>query len=161
MLDSKIVIPPPMRWDCMARWMMIREHIWPLDKKCLLDIGCSNGYFSAQFLADGGKLAIGVESNPEIRRESMQIDSPRFKVYESIDEISGEYDVCLFLDLQYHEKIDYLEFCKSHAKVSFISASGDAKRNNERLKQDLQSIFNKVSEVGNTPYAGRMIYKCE
>lgn len=146
------------RPDCMERWRQMSGVMGDLHGKTLVDIGCFNGYFCEKFLEHGGEKAVGVEIDIERVKECSSIPHTGFSVVPALPE--GKFDFCFFLDLQYHERIDLLQWCKDHAKVSFISPSGSGGRMNPRLRADLLQIFKTVTQVGVTSWADRMIYKC-
>lgn len=126
--------------------------------KTLIDVGCANGFFAQSFIMAGGKSAVGVDTDPNWRK-----DCPKdITVYESIADVTGHYDYCLFLDLYYDSAVnsEYLQWCKERADVCFISPSGDGRKNNARLYNDLVNVFVSVKPLELTHYAHRMIYKC-
>lgn len=149
------------RPDCAQRWREIKKFMGDISGKSLVDIGCCNGFFCEQFLLDGGKSADGIDTDSGRRAEAGAIQHKGMRVLDSLEKAEDNYDFCLFLDLQYHDGIDYLQWCKEHAKISFISTSGDGELNNQRLRNDLIQIFKTVEQVAQTQYANRMIYKCE
>ena len=48
-------------WRCDLKWNRLKKHIQPLKDKIVLDVGCSNGYFTFKIAMDGAKLALGIE----------------------------------------------------------------------------------------------------
>ena len=150
------------RPDNIQRWEIIRDYIAPLSGKTLVDVGCHNGWFCQQFLCDGGSRAVGIEIDEALINKCVELGLENFSVKRSKEEVDDVFDCVLFLNLQYHNNIDYLEWCKNHGKVCFISAAGnrgEANANNERIKGDLMKWFKNVTPVI-PDYAGRIIYKC-
>lgn len=149
------------RQDCDERYVAIKEHMGDVKGKTMLDIGCANGYFCSRFLEDGGAKAVGVDTDPTCVRECAQLELTNFEVFRHILEVRDNFDFCLFLDLQFHENLDYIDFCRAHGKTCFISPSGDGARTNDRLRAVLDKAFKSVVPVIMTTYANRMTYKCE
>jgi len=124
----------------------------------MVDIGCHNGYFMDKFLREGGAEALGVEPNEELRQFVQQCG---MKVAADISQVQGKFDFCLYLDLHYHDGIDYLDWCLEHAKTVFIAPSGDGNATSVRLFNELSEKVGRFSAVLRTPYANRMIFKCQ
>lgn len=151
------------RPDCLTRWKTIHTSMGDLSGKSMVDIGCANGFFCEMFLKNGGNLSHGVEVNGELREESKNIPYDGYSVYENIKELDGVYDFALFLDLYFDSSVneEYLHWLRQHAKISFIAPSGDGRKNNQRLYDELIKIGYMVTPLEQTEYAHRMIYRCE
>ncbi|MGI9229401.1 MAG: tRNA 5-methoxyuridine(34)/uridine 5-oxyacetic acid(34) synthase CmoB [Gammaproteobacteria bacterium] len=48
-------------WRSDLKWARLQDRITPLDGRCVLDVGCGNGYFSWRMLGAGADLVIGLE----------------------------------------------------------------------------------------------------
>jgi tRNA (mo5U34)-methyltransferase len=48
-------------WRSDMKWDRIQPYITPLDSRCVLDIGCGNGYHLWRMLGAGARCAIGVD----------------------------------------------------------------------------------------------------
>jgi tRNA (mo5U34)-methyltransferase len=48
-------------WRSDVKWDRVLPHIAPLDDRCVLDIGCGNGYYLWRMLGAGARCAIGVD----------------------------------------------------------------------------------------------------
>lgn len=48
-------------WHSDYKWNRLKDHIAPLNDRCVLDVGCGNGYHLWRMLGAGAKLAIGVD----------------------------------------------------------------------------------------------------
>lgn len=136
----------PLRSDCAERYEAMREII-PFSGKSLIDIGCSNGYFMDRFREDGGLYAIGVDPDEQYKR----VD-----IVRSINDVSGPFDICFYLDLHYHNEIDYFPWIRENVIDLFVAPSGCG--NNKRLEMDLIGLFGNFTYVVNTAYANRNIY---
>lgn len=145
------------RPDCLDRWKTISDSLGDITGKSIIDIGCANAFFAEKFLENGGRSAIGVDIDANQRKEC----SPLVTVFSSIKDITGHFDYCLYLDLHYSFPENYIPWCKEHSDVLFIAPSGDGRKNNARMKEELASYFSTVVELGSTEYAHRMIFKCQ
>ena len=150
--------------DNIERFQLFKKYSDGFKGKTLLDIGCHNGWFCQHFILNGGISAVGVEPNETLFAECMSLEMKNFEVVHDISEVGDRmFDVVFFLDVQYHKDIDYLEFCKNHGKLCFISAAGnpdEAPINNERIRQDLKKVFTVSDSLGTTEYVGRRYYRC-
>jgi hypothetical protein len=137
----------PYRSDCEERYEAIKT-AYDFKDKSVIDIGCANGYFLLRFLEDGAKSLCGIEPDEQYAEEF---------ILRNISKTNDHYDVCLYLDLHYHNSIDYLSWIKSHCDVAFIAPSGVG--NNKKLEEDLIKEFGNFEFIINTAYANRNIYK--
>ncbi len=48
-------------WRSDMKWDRLKEHIFPLKDRLVLDVGCSNGYHCWRMAGEGAKLAIGID----------------------------------------------------------------------------------------------------
>lgn len=145
----KVIVPPEYRTDCKERFDAIRRS-YDFTGKTVIDIGCANGYFLARCLEEGAKDVVGVEPDeqykqPFIVRDIKQVNTSR------------KWDVCFYLDLHYHNGIDYFPWIKKNVKLLFVAASGSG--NNSRLQDDLMREFSNHEFVINTAYANRNTYR--
>ena len=51
-------------WRSDWKWDRLRDHIQPLDGRCVLDVGCGNGYHCWRMYAAGAKQVIGIDPTP-------------------------------------------------------------------------------------------------
>jgi len=159
-VSEDILIPFAHREDCQHRFNEMRKTMGDLNGKTLIDIGCDKGYFMARFLKDGGKSAIGVEPLQE------HLDSFKESGLNAVPDINqvstdNKFDFCFYLDLHYHQGINYLPWCKENAVVTYASTSGDGNKNNQIFLAELGNYFNKIEFVTLTSWANREIYRCE
>lgn len=143
----QVLVPEPLRKDSHERYESIRE-VCDFKGKTLIDIGCCNGYFMARFLNDGGSKAVGVEPSRECLAPEL---------HKTIYSVSGKFDICFYLDLHFHEGINYLPWIKENVDILFVAPSGF--RRNEDLERDLNDYFGNFSFVSSSGYANRNIYK--
>lgn len=142
-----MIIPQQYRSDCRERYESIKA-IEDFNGKSLVDIGCANGYFMAMFLDDGGSVAVGVDPDNQYNYPGTTRD---------ISDIIGKFDYCFYLDLHYHNGINYFPWIKKHARILYVAPSGCGK--NKELEEDLQKEFGNFEFVSNSAYANRNIYK--
>jgi len=154
--------PEASRNDCEARWQAIRKEIGPLPYKSLIDIGCANGYFLFRFMQDGGYRAHGVEPNEAQKSFVNEISKEKnlnVKCFSNIKEVKGRYAVGLYLDLHFHEGINYLDWLKENVDIMFASPSGDGNFTTKKLHSELCEIYKNVVPIYNG-FSGRITYKC-
>ena len=48
-------------WRSDWKWQRIQQHLTPLSDRLVLDVGCGSGYHLFRMLADGARLAVGVD----------------------------------------------------------------------------------------------------
>lgn len=48
-------------WHSDWKWDRLKNHIAPLQKRTVLDVGCGNGYHSWRMLGAGAKMVIGID----------------------------------------------------------------------------------------------------
>lgn len=142
-----ISIPEMYRSDCAERYESIR-FVSDFKGKSLVDIGCANGYFISRFLNDGGASAIGVEPDEQYKADFIVRD---------IKDVIGTFDFCFYLDLHYHNGINYFPWIKQHARTIFIAPS--VVGNNQRLQQDIFEFFGNFEFISKSAYADRSIYR--
>lgn len=149
--------------DCEERWQSIRQTLNP-HSKTLVDLGCANGFFMFRFLQDGGLRATGLEIDSDICdfvnqlaiSNIMNIDCYRFM--QDIDESC--FDVGFYLDLHYHDGINFLPWIKSHTEVLYASCSGDGEVNTPRFLIELKALYKNVTPLVNN-YNNRTMFRCE
>lgn len=167
MMINNTHLPAEYRPDCGMRLRAILATMGDLKGKSLIDIGCANGFFSHGFLISGGKEAIGIEPDYDWRKAANSFNNKAsFEAFELFSELKPrKFDFALYMDIHYHldkqESDAYLKFLSENVKVSYISCSGDGANNNQRILKDMNEIFAKVEGVIDTPYANRMIFRCE
>jgi hypothetical protein len=144
---QSLEVPRIYRPDCAERYESIKA-VCDFKGKSLVDIGCATGYFAVRFLNDGGASVVGVEPDTQYNENFIVRD---------IKDVIGIFDLCFYLDLHYHNEINYLPWIASHARMAFIAASGVD--NNQRLQEELFQIFGNFEFVSKSSYAQRSIYK--
>ena len=153
------------RSDLNERWTAIKKSLGDFTGKSLIDIGCHNGWFSINFILDGGGSATGVEKNPEFPgwiKENCEKYKVDVKALNSIEGL-GKFDICLYLDLHYDSCVDgydYLHWIKEHCKVLFTAAAGHGSYN-EPYKKLLKEMFGNVTEIITTSYDNRTTYRVD
>jgi len=48
-------------WRSDWKWERLREHITPLNKRTVLDVGCGSGYHMWRMLGDGAEFTVGID----------------------------------------------------------------------------------------------------
>lgn len=48
-------------WRSDWKWQRIQQHLAPLSDRLVLDVGCGSGYHLFRMLADGARLAVGID----------------------------------------------------------------------------------------------------
>lgn len=48
-------------WRSDWKWQRIRDHLSPLEARCVLDIGCGSGYHCWRMVGEGAKLVVGID----------------------------------------------------------------------------------------------------
>ncbi len=48
-------------WNSSIKWQRLVDHIQPLHKRRILDVGCGNGYFAMRMLGESAQFVIGVD----------------------------------------------------------------------------------------------------
>lgn len=155
--------PEHWRVDCEERWNAIKSSIGDLTGKSLLDVGCANGYFMFRFVQDGGYFAEGIERESTSREfvNSLALEKGlNVKCFGDKVGTRINYDVGIYLDLHYDSDTDYLGWLKDRVGVLFISPSGNGDVNSERLKADLDKLYNSVITI-HSGFVNRKIFKCE
>lgn len=140
-------IPREYRPDLAERFDLIAAN-QDFFGKSVIDIGCANGYFLARLMEVGALSVVGIEPDEQYKGDW---------IFRTIGDITSSYDICLYLDLHYHDGINYFPWIKSNAKVLFVSASGAG--NNKRLEDDLMATFGNYRNLGASTYAHRNLYK--
>lgn len=143
------------------------------DGKRLLDIGCANGFFAFRFLQSGGKTAVGIEKDMELvdfcnwMAFSEKLDFVCLSGTGFMSALSGghlhfmsHFDIGLYLDLHFHEGIDFIDFLANRCNLIFASCAGDGNLNNGPMRKALEARFSSVIDLWDKTY-GRMIYRCE
>ncbi|MBX4189769.1 DUF1698 domain-containing protein [Candidatus Parcubacteria bacterium] len=147
-MQSVMTIPMPNRADCGERYQSVMADYGVFLNHSLIDIGCSNGYFMARFVTDGGGKAVGVEPDEKFNHEL---------IVRSIKDVEGNFDICFYLDLHYHNGINYFPWIKERVSTLFVAPSGVG--NNDRLEEDLTKEFGNHEFISRSNYANRNIYK--
>lgn len=151
----------PSRTDCSTRWYAIKDHLGDIQGKTLVDIGCANGYFGFKFLQAGGEFVNGVEIDTEIVDFVNKLAKDNNMNFECTTQpTDNNFDFCLYLDLHYHDGLNFLRYIKNHSKVAFISPSGDGNKNSPRLEEALKELYLFVEPIY-TGFENRTIFKCE
>jgi tRNA (mo5U34)-methyltransferase len=105
-------------WRSDWKWERIKDHISPLDKRLVLDVGCGNGYHCWRSLGAGAQMVVGVDpvqlhvlQFQAIRR--LYGEAPVYVLPLTLEEIpakTGIFDTVFSMGVLYHRRspIDHL-----------------------------------------------------
>jgi tRNA (mo5U34)-methyltransferase len=48
-------------WRSDLKWDRLKDEITPLKDRCILDVGCGNGYYALRMAGDGAQLVVGID----------------------------------------------------------------------------------------------------
>jgi len=156
------------REDCEERYQIIKNNYSSFKGKSLLEIACSNGYFCFRFLQDGGKRAVGVETDKNIVLFNHKLAGAKrlnFVCVTAIPFIAipQKFDIGIYLDTHYHKGTEeYPVDLKVNAKVVFTScACNDANAQDVNVDYGrlLKKIFKNVEPIYKG-FARRVMFKC-
>ncbi|NOQ15381.1 MAG: tRNA 5-methoxyuridine(34)/uridine 5-oxyacetic acid(34) synthase CmoB [Methyloprofundus sp.] len=105
-------------WRSDWKWDRIKDHITPLDKRLVLDVGCGNGYHCWRMLGAGAQMVVGVDP---VQLHVLQFQAIR-RLYgeapiyvlpltlEEIPEKTSIFDTVFSMGVLYHRRspIDHL-----------------------------------------------------
>ena len=105
-------------WRSDWKWNRLKDHIAPLAKRLVLDVGCGNGYHCWRMLGAGAKMVIGIDPT---RLSVMQFhaarrlygDAPMYVLPLGIEDIPKEmrlFDSVFSMGVLYHRRspLDHL-----------------------------------------------------
>lgn len=105
-------------WRSDWKWDRIKDHISPLDKRLVLDVGCGNGYHCWRMLGAGAQMVVGVDpvqlhvlQFQAIRR--LYGEAPVYVLPLTLEEIPAKtpiFDTVFSMGVLYHRRspIDHL-----------------------------------------------------
>ena len=105
-------------WRSDWKWDRLKEHIAPLDKRLVLDVGCGNGYHCWRMLGSGAKMVVGVDPlllnvlQFQVIRKLMG-ETPVYVLPMTLEQIPAEtkaFDTVFSMGVLYHRRspIDHL-----------------------------------------------------
>lgn len=105
-------------WRSDWKWDRLKQHIAPLDKRLVLDVGCGNGYHCWRMLGAGAKMVVGVDPlllnvlQFQVTRKLMG-EVPVYVLPMTLDQIPAEtkaFDTVFSMGVLYHRRspIDHL-----------------------------------------------------
>ncbi len=105
-------------WRSDWKWDRLKEHIAPLDKRLVLDVGCGNGYHCWRMLGAGAKMVVGVDPlllnvlQFQVIRKLMG-ETPVYVLPMTLEQIPAEtkaFDTVFSMGVLYHRRspIDHL-----------------------------------------------------
>ena len=109
MIDDMVI---DSEWRCDMKWQRLIPHIAKLDYKLVLDVGCSNGFFSYNMALSGAKLTIGLEPFLLFNYQfysiySLVVNKPNLVVLPlRVEQINNEtlFDTIFSMGVLYHQK---------------------------------------------------------
>ncbi|WP_428353226.1 tRNA 5-methoxyuridine(34)/uridine 5-oxyacetic acid(34) synthase CmoB [Methyloprofundus sp.] len=105
-------------WRSDWKWDRVKDHISPLDKRLVLDVGCGNGYHCWRILGAGAQMVVGVDpvqlhvlQFQAIRR--LYGEAPIYVLPLTLEEIPARtniFDTVFSMGVLYHRRspIDHL-----------------------------------------------------
>ena len=105
-------------WRSDWKWDRLKDHIAPLDKRLVLDVGCGNGYHCWRMLGSGAKMVVGVDPlllnvlQFQVIRKLMG-ETPVYVLPMTLEQIPAEtkaFDTVFSMGVLYHRRspIDHL-----------------------------------------------------
>lgn len=150
------------RVDCAARYEDIKKSYGDFSGKSLLDYGCAEGYFMFRFVQDGGKFAVGVETNPNrcdfVNKLS---DAKDLNVFCDKEFPKGGYDIGIYLDLWGDgQELPELKLFRDRVDTLFVSPCRQGDEYNPNLEAELRELFKSVTQI-HKGYENRAIFRCD
>ncbi|MGD1991152.1 MAG: tRNA 5-methoxyuridine(34)/uridine 5-oxyacetic acid(34) synthase CmoB [Chromatiales bacterium] len=114
-------------WRSDWKWERIRPHIRPLGGRCVLDIGCGNGYHVWRMAGEGVRLVLGIDPNWLFMHQFAAVrhfvgdDWPAWLLPLGVDQLPSDmlaFDTVFSMGVFYHRRspIDHLLQLKSFMK---------------------------------------------
>lgn len=108
-------MPLDTEWHSDYKWNRLKDHIAPLKDRCVLDVGCGNGYHCWRMLGAGAKLAIGIDPTMlyvlQFLFVQRYIQNPAAAVLPlGIDDLADDiqlFDTVFSMGLLYHRRSPY------------------------------------------------------
>ena len=114
-------------WRSDWKWERIRPHIRPLGERCVLDIGCGNGYHVWRMAGEGARLVLGIDPNWLFMHQFAAVRHfvgdhwPAWLLPLGVDQLPSDqlaFDTVFSMGVLYHRRspIDHLLQLKSFLK---------------------------------------------
>jgi tRNA (mo5U34)-methyltransferase len=114
-------------WRSDWKWERIRPHIRSLEGRCVLDIGCGNGYHVWRMAGEGARLVLGIDPNWLFMHQFAAVrhfvgdDWPAWLLPLGVDQLPSDqlaFDTVFSMGVFYHRRspIDHLLQLKSFLK---------------------------------------------
>ncbi len=99
-------------WQSQLKWDRIKKHAGSLQGKVILDVGCNNGYYLYQIMAQNPKLVLGIDPTlPYYQQyEFISALAPQDKIhfllngFQDIAVCQKKFDVIFCLGIIYHHQ---------------------------------------------------------
>lgn len=106
-------------WRSNLKWARLRDAIAPLGDRCVLDVGCGNGYYALQMRKAGARAVIGVDPTLLFVMQffainSFKRDTATFVLPVRLHELplpARRFDTTFSMGVLYHQRspIDHLQ----------------------------------------------------
>ena len=114
-------------WRSDWKWERILPHIRPLEDRCVLDIGCGNGYHVWRMAGEGARLVLGIDPNWLFMHQFAAVrhflgdDWPAWLLPLGVDQLPPDllaFDTVFSMGVFYHRRspIDHLLQLRSFLK---------------------------------------------
>ena len=114
-------------WRSDWKWNRILPHIRPLGDRCVLDIGCGNGYLVWRIAGEGARLVLGIDPNWLFMHQFAAVrhfvgdNWPAWLLPLGVDQLPADklaFDTVFSMGVFYHRRspIDHLLQLKSFLK---------------------------------------------
>jgi len=113
-------------WRSDWKWERLREHITPLNKRTVLDVGCGSGYHMWRMLGDGAEFTVGIDPSTlflfqfEAIRRLVGDDQRAHLLPLGIEQLPklAAFDTVFSMGVLYHRKspIDHLQQLKDQLR---------------------------------------------
>ena len=98
-------------WRSDWKWERVRKHV-DLHDRCVLDIGCGNGYFGWRMLAEGARLVVGVDPTLVFVMQWLACwhfagDEPNYVLPLAIEDLPAgpaDFDAVFSMGVLYHRR---------------------------------------------------------
>ncbi len=113
-------------WRCDWKWTRVAPQLADLSDRCVLDVGCGNGYYALRMLGAGARCVIGVDPTllfaMQFRAVNRYVQSSQVHIVPArLEELpSGKrsIDTVFSMGVLYHQRspIDHLRNLKQHLR---------------------------------------------
>ena len=119
-------VPIDTEWRSDWKWTRVAPQLADLEDRCVLDVGCGNGYYALRMLGAGARCVIGVDPTllfaMQFRAINRYVQTSRIHIIPArLEELPGgsrSFDTVFSMGVLYHQRspIDHLRNLKQHLR---------------------------------------------